>query len=133
MPNEAMKTLAELPRSELEWHEYMPIAQAMARAGDIDGALRVAELYPGNAATARTYIAEALLKAGNPADALRVGLQSLHAEETLHDAARQLAASGDTARITNAVSRADTKDRVALLLGEAEGLLDRIRARRNER
>lgn len=133
MPDEAMKTLAGLPRSELTWHAYMPIAKAMARAGDVDGALRVADMYPGDAFTARGYVARTLLEAGDPAGALKLSLRSEAWGETLHDAARQLAASGDVARVIEAAPRVAPEDRVSLLVGAADGLLERVRARPNPR
>jgi tetratricopeptide (TPR) repeat protein len=126
MPDEAMQTLAELPKSNTKWLAYVPVARAKVRAGDLDGALRVADLHPGVADVTRSHIAHALLEAGDPKNALRVGLRATSpVEEVLHDAARQLAASGDVARVTDAVAHAYVEDRVALLLGAAEGLLDR--------
>jgi len=106
MPDEAMRTLAELPRAAENWLAYVPVAKAEARAGDIDGALRVAELHPGDAQTTRGYIAEALLEAGDPGNALRIALKAAQMEVVIHDAARRLAASDDVARVTDAVPHA---------------------------
>ena len=129
MPDEALRTLEELPEASRGWLTYKEVAKARARAGDLDGALREASRFPNDGGLLRGYIAEALLEAGDPAGALRVALGSAPREEVLHDAARRLAAAGDMARVTDAVPRAYVEDRVALLLGAAEGLLDRARRR----
>ncbi|WP_435018080.1 hypothetical protein TA3x_000025 [Tundrisphaera sp. TA3] len=125
-PDDAIRTLAAIPTTERGWLAYAPIAAAKARAGDLEGAERVAGLHAGDATSTRFYIAQALLEAGDPKNALRVGLRAASlVEEVLHDAARRLSESGDVARVTDAVAQAYEEDRVALLLGAAEGLFER--------
>jgi tetratricopeptide (TPR) repeat protein len=127
MPEEAMQTLAELPEGAKRWSDYVPIAKAKVRAGDLDGAMRVTEMKLGDGHPMWGYIADTLLATGDTPNALRIALRSANTDVVLHDSARRLAASGDLARVTDAVPRAYVNYRVPLLVGAAEGLLDRAR------
>lgn len=46
MPEDSLRTLAELPESDVLWLAYMHMAKVKAGAGDLDGALRLAQRYP---------------------------------------------------------------------------------------
>lgn len=128
-PDDAMRTLAALPDDAVKWLNYAPVAVARAKAGDLAGAEQVVNIYPLDARATRSHIAQALLEAGDLKNALRYGLMGEGwMEEILHDAARQLAASGGLATVTDAVPRDVLEEHVALLLGAAKGLLDRARA-----
>jgi tetratricopeptide (TPR) repeat protein len=91
-PDDAMRTLAALPDDAVKWLDYVPVAVARARAGDLAGAERVVNINPLDASATRSYIAQTLLECGDLKSALRYGLMgSGWMEEILHDAARRLA------------------------------------------
>ena len=126
LPDDAMRTLESLPQANLKWLDYVPVAVARAKAGDFAGARHVVDLHRADAHSTRSYIAQALLEAGDLDNALRVALRSSPwSEEVVHDAARRIVASDRKLPLPQPLDAFPPEVRVAVLAGAAEGLLDR--------
>ena len=123
MPGDAVTTLEGLPKEYWSYSAWVAVALAKLRNGNLEDSLSVADAHGG--APIRTDIAAALMNMGNTEEAVRIGLTGAF-PEVLRPAAYRLALVGRKKFVITATDSANsTGAQTALLLGAAEGLLDR--------
>jgi tetratricopeptide (TPR) repeat protein len=127
LPDDAMRTMERLPEENQDWLVYVDIASSMARAGRLDEALQLVQARGGGAG-GMSYVADALLKAGDLKNALRVALQGSGSHFVLRSIAQRHALAGDARPVLDALKDVTGNDkRLPLLIGLVDGLLERSR------
>ncbi|HLL88556.1 MAG TPA: hypothetical protein VK324_04580 [Tepidisphaeraceae bacterium] len=128
LPDDAIRTMDTLPEENQDWLVYVDIASSMARAGRLDEALQLVHARGGGAG-GMWYVAEALLKADDLNNALRVALQGSGGSHfALRKIAQRYALAGDVGPVLDALKDVTGNDkRMPLLIGLVDGLLERSR------
>jgi tetratricopeptide (TPR) repeat protein len=128
LPDDALELMMSLPREDRDWPILAQIGCSLAQAGRLPEAIALCDRYQGHQA-----LAETLLEMGKAETALAVALRQKGGSGIypLEKIARTLAAKGREQVVVDALrGEMDDNQRLVIIEGTMEGLLERSRDRR---